>query len=246
MKKSVSIIGFGRFGKTLYHLLKDDFTVTLFNRHKEVFDGIGLTPNTKIAASIEDIYKNDVIFFAVPIANFEQVIKKHSKFFKPHHLLVDVLSVKIHPQRIFKIYLKNSKTRALLTHPLFGPDSSKNGFAGLPLIMNRFTANNDEYEYWKSFFSKKGIRVIKMTARMHDQLAANSQGVTHFVGRLLGEYGFTRTAIDTLGAQKLHEVKDQTCNDTWELFSNLQTFNPYTKKVRIQLGKAYDRLCDKF
>lgn len=52
----------------------------------------------------------------------------------------------------------------------------------------------------------------------------------------------TSTPIDTLGAQKLLEVMDQTCNDTWQLFKNLQNYNSYTKPMRLQLGKAYDRL----
>ena len=35
---------------------------------------------------------------------------------------------------------------------------------------------------------------------------------------------------------------EQTCNDTWQLFYDLQTLNPYTKKMRIKLGKNYDQL----
>jgi prephenate dehydratase len=50
------------------------------------------------------------------------------------------------------------------------------------------------------------------------------------------------TSIDSLGTKKLLEIKDQTCNDTWQLFHDLQTFNPYTKNMRLQLGKAYDKL----
>ena len=38
---------------------------------------------------------------------------------------------------------------------------------------------------------------------------------------------------------------EQTCNDSWELFTSLQNYNPYTKKMRIKLGKAYDRLYNK-
>ncbi|MBI2420824.1 MAG: hypothetical protein HYV38_01955, partial [Candidatus Levybacteria bacterium] len=36
--KKVSIIGFGRFGKTLYRLLKDDFELVVYNR-SQVNDG---------------------------------------------------------------------------------------------------------------------------------------------------------------------------------------------------------------
>src|SRR5207247_568229 len=62
---------------------------------------------------------------------------------------------------------------------------------------------------------------------------------------LLDEFGLKQTPIDTVGATKLLEVKEQTCNDTWELFTNLQHFNPYTKDMRIKLGESYDKLYDK-
>lgn len=229
--KKISIVGFGRFGKTLHRLLKDDFNILTFTRK----GGVGL----------EKIYESDVVFYAVPIAAFEEVIKSHKKYFKPDHLLVDVLSVKTHPKNIFEKYLKNSKTQAMLTHPMFGPDSSKNGFEGLPIILDKFKTNDENYNFWKKYFEGKKLHVIEMSADEHDKLAANSQGLTHFVGRLLEEFGMEKTAIDTLGAKKLLEVKEQTCNDTWELFTNLQHFNPYTKQMRLRLGDAYDKLYNK-
>jgi len=48
--------------------------------------------------------------------------------------------------------------------------------------------------------------------------------------------------IDSLGTKLLLDVKEQTCNDTWELFAGLQHYNPYTKKMRLALGSAYDTL----
>jgi hypothetical protein len=76
-------------------------------------------------------------------------------------------------------------------------------------------------------------------------MAAYSQGVTHFIGRLLQKFNFKKTPIDTLGAKKLKELMEQTCNDTWQLFFDLQTFNPYTKTMRLKLGRAYDFLFNK-
>jgi len=53
-----------------------------------------------------------------------------------------------------------------------------------------------------------------MSADEHDRLAAQSQGLTHFVGRTLERFGFTPTPIDTLGTTKLHEITAQVSNDT--------------------------------
>ncbi len=221
----VAIVGLGRFGKTLQKLLEKDFELIIINR-----------------SNSSDIAIADVVFYCVPISSFETVIKSQKKYFKPDHLLVDVLSVKIHPKKIFEKHLRGLKTQALLTHPMFGPDSSREGFNGLPLIINQFKTSEKNYIFWKNFFMKKGLKIIEMSARKHDMLAANSQGLTHFIGRILGELKFAPTPIDSLGAKKLHEVMDQTCNDTWQLFSDLQNYNPYTKSMRIKLGRTYDLL----
>ncbi|MBI2314912.1 prephenate dehydrogenase/arogenate dehydrogenase family protein [Candidatus Daviesbacteria bacterium] len=241
--KKISIVGFGRFGQTLYRLIKDDFIITLYD--KGPITSNGLTKNTYITNNIADIYEGEVIFYAVPISNFEKVIATHKKYFQNHHVLVDVLSVKIHPAKVFRKYLKGLKAQAILTHPMFGPDSSKNGFDNLPLIIDKFLSSSETFKFWKEYFKSKKVQVIEMTAKTHDKLAASSQGLTHFIGRLLNAYGFQSTPIDSLGIKKLLEVKEQTCNDTWQLFTDLQHFNPYTKQMRIKLGEIYDRVYNK-
>jgi hypothetical protein len=135
---------------------------------------------------------------------------------------------------------------SILTHPMFGPDSVRlNGLPGLPIIIDKYRSSAENYKFWKNYFLGKKLRVLELTADEHDRLAARSQGVTHFIGRLLSEIEFSSTPIDTIGAKKLAEVVDQTCNDTWELFIGLQNFNPYTKKMRLGIGNAYDKIYNK-
>lgn len=243
--KKVSIVGFGRFGRTLYRLLKDDFDIVIHNRSPIDPTTIELSPHTKITHDLAEVYASEVIFFAVPISGFEQVVLSHSRYFEDHHLLIDVLSVKLHPAHVFETHLKGSETQALLTHPMFGPDSSRGGFTGLPMIMDRFMADEESLLFWKQYFTDKKLKVIEMSADEHDKLAAHSQGLTHFIGRLLQEYKMEKTAIDSLGAKKLIEIKEQTCNDSWQLFVDLQQYNPYTKEMRLKLGDAYDQLYNK-
>ncbi|MBN2101044.1 prephenate dehydrogenase/arogenate dehydrogenase family protein [Candidatus Dojkabacteria bacterium] len=243
-KPVVAIVGLGRFGKVIYRMLKDDFPLILFNRSKERYDEIEIGKETEIAASEKEIYNADVVIYCISIASFEEVISKHKRFFCDN-LLIDTCSVKEHPKRVFEKYLKGTRARAILTHPMFGPDSSKDGFEGLPLVMDRFVATKNEYAFWKNYFKSKGIRIEEFSAKDHDRIAANSMGVTHFIGRLLNEFGFDETPIDTVGTQYLHRIKEFTINDTWELFLNLQNYNSYTKQMRIRLGNAYDSIYNK-
>ena len=242
--KKISIVGFGRFGKVLYDLMGPDFEITIYDKNKKAYQDIKILKKDKIAKNIKEIYQSQAIFYAVPIECFENVISNHRKYFK-NHILVDVLSVKQHPANIFKKYLKGTSARATLSHPMFGPDSSKYGFKNFPIVLNKFTASSQEYTFWKKYFSKKGLRIVELSAKEHDKLAANSQGVTHFIGRLLADFGFKPTLIDTLGSKKLQKVMGQTCNDTWQLFLNLQNYNPYTKQMRIKLGSSYSKLYNK-
>ena len=87
-----------------------------------------------------------------------------------------------------------------------------------------------------------------MTPDAHDKGAAMSQGITHFIGRVLSESGISSTKINTLGFNELLGVIEQTCNDSWNLFKDLQNYNPYTaemiekleeniKLVRSQIGE---------
>jgi len=227
--KKIAIVGYGRFGKILHRLFRDDFEVGIFHHDSD--------PKKIFAFA-------NTIFYCVPIESFEGIIKKHRAYVNKH-LLIDTLSVKEHPKKIFAKYLRNTNGRSLLTHPLFGPDSSKDGFARLPIVLDKNTATDDEYLFWKSYFADKGLIVVEISATEHDKLAAQSQGLTHFIGRLLEQMKIHPSPIDTMGTKKLFEVMQQTCNDSWQLFENLQTYNPYTKKMRIQLGSAYEKLYEK-
>src|SRR5258706_15924371 len=134
--KQISIVGFGRFGQLLFRLLKDDFSIILYKRNP--IETTHLSERVKIANTIKEIYESETIFYAVPISSFEEVISTHKQYFRDDHVLIDTLSVKLFPLQIFEKYLTEGKTQALLTHPMFGPDSSKNGFENLPIIMDKF------------------------------------------------------------------------------------------------------------
>ncbi len=240
----VSIIGFGRFGRTLLDLLKlSDYQVSIYAHTPEQLELIRAEVGSfaEVTSDLNIVYLSHVIFYCVPISKFREVIKAHREYFR-EQLLIDVLSVKIHPQEVFSTELQGTNCRAILTHPMFGPDSSRGGFLGLPMVMHNHNAGSEEYSTWKQFYAKAGLKVIEITPDEHDRLAASSQGVAHVIGRTLKEFGFQPTIIDSLGAKKLDEVMTQTCSDTWELFTDLQNYNPYTKVMFASLLEAFNKI----
>jgi arogenate dehydrogenase (NADP+) len=238
----ITIVGFGRFAKVLIRLLQDDCKIVVLTRDLKKKKGFVLPKNCLLTDDPIAAFASSVIIYAVPIGKFESVFKSHEKFITKSHLIIDTLSVKLLPAKILKAVCKRVGCRAILTHPMFGPDSAKNGLKDLPIVMSNLNAKKQELAFWKSLFVSKGLKVILMRPEEHDRLAANSQGLTHFVGRLLEKMKFATTEIDTQGAKKLHEVMEQTCNDTVELFRDLQQHNPHTMLMRENLIQASKKI----
>ena len=68
---------------------------------------------------------------------------------------------------------------------------------------------------------------LKLTLRVN-------QGETQRTSKLRRQMG-----VDTQGFRDLLDLVDQTCNDSWELFTDLQHYNPYTKTMVKALNEAF-------
>ena len=119
-----------------------------------------------------------------------------------------------------------------------GPDLNKI----LVFQAKNFSDINNQFSLWKEFFKNQRVEIIEMTPDEHDQLAARSQGITHFLGRMLKEFGINKTSIDTQGVKDLLDLVEQTCNDTWDLYTDLQLYNPYTMPTISKLRKSTESL----
>ena len=65
------------------------------------------------------------------------------------------------------------------------------------------------------------------------------------MGRTLKSFGINKTNIDTKGFRDLIDLVDQTCNDTWDLYSDLQLYNPYTNTMLNDLKSSLKKIEDK-
>ena len=220
-KKQVGVIGYGRFGKVLCDILVKTYNVLIFDNSSK---------NKEVEFSdIEEVLESHLVFVAVPIRSFEKVIKDISQYSLYNTTIVDVCSVKVYPVDIMKNYLQKH-VGIIATHPHFGPDSYS-PFRELKTTIFPVRDSYNRIKEVKNIFEAESIRTINMTPDKHDRIAASSQGITHFIGRVLKESGVRSTDINTLGFNELLGVIEQTCNDSWELFKDLQKYNPYTNKM---------------
>ena len=230
----VSIIGFGRFGAMLHSLLSKGFEV-------DVFDKNSIDNSDVNEVSLEDALQNETIFIAVPIRDFENLVKDLSKKISSGKTVIDVCSVKVFPKKVMLDNLSN-ETDIIATHPLFGPDSLKD--SGSVMTMESVRNTFGRYDFWKNYFESQNISIEEISAEEHDMMAARSQGLTHFVGRVIDDFGTNQTRIDTEGYKALHKLVNQTCNDTWELFEDIQNFNPFTEKMILELNESFKKISE--
>ena len=225
---SFGIIGFGRFGNILADILSINNEILIHdpNRNSEDFQNV----------SLFKVVQCEILFIAVPIRDFESVINSLRKYKLQNTTIVDVCSVKIYPVEIMKKYLP-SNVGIIATHPMFGPDSYS-PFRELKMVMHSVRDMHNQFDKLKQMFESKSISILEMTPEDHDRDAAMSQGITHFIGRVLSQSGISSTSINTLGFNELLGVIEQTCNDSWDLFKDLQNYNPYTVKMIEELEEG--------
>lgn len=60
--------------------------------------------------------------------------------------------------------------------------------------------------------------MISMRCSDHDSYSANSQFITHLVGRILSVQGLKATPIDTTGFQSVLRLIETTNADSFDLF----------------------------
>jgi prephenate dehydrogenase len=239
---TLGLIGLGRFGTTILPLLCHSHNVVVFDvaMNSPDWKAPELPKNASFAPELE-VIGMPTVCYAIPIRSFKSTLAKHTEHWNSKdwpHLIMEFCSVKSLPQTALTACAP-TKVSLLLTHPMFGPDSTAElGYQGRSIVVDDSACSQEHALKWKSLFTESGLLVKEMSCDTHDQLAARSQGVVHFVGRVLEKFEFSSTPIDTLGAEALQKIQQQTCNDTWELFEDLQQNNAYTIGMRRELGEA--------
>ena len=237
-KRTVSVYGYGRFGKFWASILAKDHHVKVYSRRglkpEEVSEGMEIT-------TYEGLFDCDAMFFCVAISSFEEVLIQSKHLLNTKTLYFDTCSVKVNPAKWMQAHLPDG-AKIIATHPMFGPDSYFESKDPLSMVMCNINTDPNVFESWVNYFNSKKMHVDIMSCDEHDQKVAYSQGITHYIGRVLADLQLKRTEIDTLGYRKLLEITEQTCNDSWQLFMDLQQNNPYTAQMREDLHRSIEKI----
>lgn len=234
----------GRFGKLLYdELAKLDIEqlelAAVTSRPAEF-------PDYNVV-SLEEAKQSDIIIPSVPISKFEQQIKDLADGINPNALVVDVCSVKVKPIEWMRANLPES-VQILGTHPMLGPDSVKinGGLKDLPIVLCPVRTSPNINSIIMHLLERSGLKGIQMTAEEHDRKMAYSLLYFQLIGRIGEAVGIKDTGINTVGFSRLLDLQNNyALNDTWQLFEDMNKYNPFAVEMRAKVKQGLTEIEEK-
>lgn len=226
-RPTLGILGFGSFGQFMAKTLSPYFSISVWDvaDHAQTADSSGLRWGT-----CEEVVAQELVCLAVPVQFLEAVLAEVSPRLIPGTLVFDVSSVKVKPVELMMSYLP-PEVEIIATHPLFGPESGKNGIQGLQIAC--CPVRSSRFVCFTEFLSTRlGLRVIETTPAAHDQAMAYVQALTHLVGKTLHALKIPELELETVAYRHLLEIEKLLGNDSEALFQTIQRENPFAEAIR--------------
>lgn len=225
----LGIIGFGAFGQLIARHLAPHFTLFAFDpafppdRHPTPPHGVTLT-------DLEEAASCPTVVIAVPVARLAETVAAIAPRLRPGALVLDVGSVKAMPAEIMQRGLPQH-VDIVATHPLFGPQSARDGVAGLKIAVCPVRGDRDRRV---SAFLRRaiGLRVIRTTPEAHDREVATVQGLTHLIARVLVQMEPLPVSMTTKSFDLLVQAVGMVRHDAPEVFQAIELANRHAGPVR--------------
>lgn len=237
---TLGIIGFGSFGQFITPHLKKFYNITVTNRSDK--SSIAKELGVKYA-TLEETASCDVVILCVPVQYLEDTLLKIKNHVKPKSMIVDVSSVKVKPIELMMKHLP-STVEIIGTHPLFGPQSGKNGIQGLNIVVCSVRSRRGN-SLCRFLSDNYRLNVLERSPEVHDKQMAYVQALTHFIGRAVNEMDIPDVEQKTKAYEALLEVKRTLGRDSMDLFLTIENENPYAKEVREQFIQELKLLNDR-
>lgn len=219
----IGMIGCGAFGRlVLRHLAP-------YARFKAYDPALNAAPEGAVLASFEDCAACPIVLLATPVSALASVVKRISPHIRPGALVIDVGSVKAKPAGIMRAGLP-AHAQILCTHPLFGPQSAKDGLTGLKIVL--CPLRSPATPKVASFLRSLGLEVIISTPEEHDRELAVAQGLTHLIAQVLLKMEPLPSAMTTRSFDLIKQAVDMVRYDAPEVLHAIEQENPFAAEVR--------------
>ena len=246
VRKTLGIIGLGAFGRFMIRHIDEYYDVLGYDRNLPDADLLGRDQAAAVRlADLPRVAAADIVVFAVPLDSLEEAAAEAAAFIRPGALVVDVTSVKVRPLEILSRIIPGHAD-LLGMHPLFGPQSGKNGIASLRVALCPVRIPQQRYYDVCDFLTDRlRLLVLKTDADTHDREMAKVQAMTHFMSRALREIGLEPSPMATRAYEKLQEFASIVLSDSWDLFLTIENGNPHAADLRRRLVGEMEKLEEK-
>ena len=237
MNKSLGIIGIGAFGEFMLKHISPYFDVAIYDAKRDIEDVTTLY-NVK-SASLEGICNCDIIVIAVPVQQIQNIVDAIKDKLVAGQLVIDVASVKCLPTEILSKNI-NAEVDIVSLHPLFGPQSGRDGIKGLNVAVVNVRGSRSVCV--TEFLKRLELNVFETTAEQHDLQMAYVMGLTHMIAKVFKKMDLPEFPMQTKTFALLKEAVSYVIDDSDELFYAIQRDNPFVDGTKEAFFTAVKEL----
>lgn len=222
----LGLLGFGQFGRFAARHLTEHFDLVVADRDDVAAAATGLGARQ---VPLAEAATAPVVVLAVPVQQLRATLREIAPHLSDGALVIDVCSVKQLPLAWMRELLPEH-VDVLGTHPMFGPNSAREGLAGHRIVI--CPERCARVDAIRTHLQQAGLKVIVTDARTHDRQAAYTQAVAQYLGRALDGLQGADYEISTPASDLLRQVWRTVADDSFELFSAIQGLNPHAGAMR--------------
>jgi prephenate dehydrogenase len=233
-KSGIGLIGVGAFGEFCIPHLRRFFDIRLFDPGRDLEELC--ERHAAKAGALAEAAAQDVVMLAVPFRQLRDVAREIAPHLRPGSLVVDVCSIKTKPMSILEEELP-AHVDIVGTHPLFGPQSGRNGIGGLRIALCPVRGRSTPI--LERFLRRRlGLEVIRTNAEQHDRQMAYVQGLTQLIARIVVAMDVPPLDQTTTTFSHLEKMVGMIRYDSDELFRTIVADNPFVGDVMQSFARA--------
>lgn len=238
-KHCLSLIGVGAFGELAARHLAPHLDLVLYDPHKNLKSLAGETGAH--AGTFADAAACEIVVLSVPVQAMRGTLRELAPLLSSRAVVMDVASVKVKPARMMQEILP-AKAQIVGTHPLFGPQSGKDGIAGLNMVVCPIRGRKAVGMAAQFCRDMLDLNVLVKTPEEHDRDMAFVQAVPHLIARVMKELALPPIDGTTKTYNALLEMVRLVGGDSDQLFHAIMEENPYAQEAVRRYFDAAQKL----
>jgi prephenate dehydrogenase len=231
---TIGLIGYGRFGAFAAAHAARRADIVVYETRRIPRSSL---PKRVRRGTLSEAAAQEVVILAVPVSSMQRVLRRIRPHLRPGAIVIDVAAVKSAPVAWMKQLLPPD-IEILGTHPFFGPDSGRDGLAGLTIVLCPVRVKGRTLARVLTELHRSGLETLFMSPVEHDRLMAETILLTQYVGRLVHRLGIRRWPPLTRNYERLLGLVETVRSDTPGLLADMIAHNPFGRRLLAGFRRA--------